>query len=93
MNADHKEIKDLRKQIDKIDQEILKILKERIRVTEKIGKIKKSGHADILDAKRESDILESLLTTGNKYGIDEKFIISLWRQIIEYSYKVQEECE
>ena len=32
MDADHKEIKDLRKQIDIIDQEILKILKERIRI-------------------------------------------------------------
>jgi chorismate mutase len=93
MDADYKEIKNLRKHIDKIDQEILKNLKERIRITEIIGRIKKSGHSVILDEKRESDILDSLLTTGNKYGIDEKFIISLWRQIIEYSYKVQEECE
>ena len=93
MDADRKKIKNLRKQIDKIDQEILKILIKRIRITEKIGRIKKSGHSDILDAKRESEILESLLTIGNKNGIDDRFIRSLWRQIIEYSYKVQEECE
>jgi chorismate mutase len=86
-------IKNLRKDIDKIDQDILLKLKKRIEITEEIGRIKKTDQSNILDEKRETEILESLLNTGRKYGIDDDFIISIWRQIIAYSYKVQEESE
>ena len=58
----NEEIKSLRAEIDRLDQEILKILKQRIRFTEKIGKIKKTNSSDILDKQRESEILSNLLT-------------------------------
>ena len=86
------EIKKLRADIDRLDQEILSKLQQRICTTEKIGKIKKTGNSDILDKKREEEVLSNLLVSGKKYGIDDNFIISLWRQIIDYSHKVQEEC-
>ena len=93
MDTGNKKIRNLRKDLDKIDLEILSKLYHRISITEKIGKIKKSGQSDILDKEREEEIISNLLTAGNKLGIDGKFIISLWRQIIDYSYKVQEECK
>ena len=89
----NKEIKNLRYEIDKLDQRILKLLKQRIHVTEKIGKIKKSTSSDILDTKRESEIFSNLLQAGENLQIRDDFIVSLWRQIIEYSYKVQDDCE
>jgi len=89
----NKEIKNLRYEIDKLDQRILKLLKQRIHVTEKIGKIKKSTSSDILDTQRESEIFSNLINTGENLHISDNFIISLWRQIIEYSYKVQDDCE
>lgn len=89
----NKEIKNLRNEIDKLDQRILKLLKQRIHVTEKIGKIKKSTSSDILDTQRESEIFSNLLQTGENLRIRDDFIVSLWRQIIEYSYKVQDDCE
>jgi chorismate mutase len=93
METVSEKIKNLRTDIDKLDQEILRILKQRINVTEKIGKIKKTHRSDILDKQRESEILSSLLAAGREYGIDDGFISTLWRQIIDYSYKVQEENE
>ncbi len=89
----NKEIKNLRHEIDKLDQRILKLLKQRIHVTEKIGMIKKSTSSNILDTQRESEIFSNLLQTGENLQIRDDFIISLWRQIIEYSYKVQDNCE
>lgn len=89
----NKEIKNLRTEIDKLDQRILKLLKQRIHVTEKIGKIKKSNSSDILDTQRESEIFSNLLEAGGNLEIRDDFIISLWRQIIEYSYKIQNDCE
>ena len=89
----NEKIKNLRKDIDKIDQEILMNLKQRIEITEEIGRIKKTDRSNILDKKRETEILDILLAAGRKYGIDADFITSIWRQIIAYSYKVQEESE
>jgi chorismate mutase len=88
-----KEIKNLRDEIDKLDQRILKLIKQRIHVTEKIGKIKKTNSSEILDTQRESEIFSNLLKAGENLQISDEFIISLWRQIIEYSYKVQNDCE
>jgi chorismate mutase len=88
-----KEIKNLRTEIDKLDQRLLKLLKQRIHITEKIGKIKKSNSADILDTQRESEIFSNLLEAGENLQIKDEFIVSLWRKIIEYSYEVQNDCE
>jgi len=93
MASVNKEIINLRTEIDKLDQRILKLIKQRIHITEKIGKIKKSNSTDILDTKRESEIFSNLLRTGENLKISDDFIVSLWRQIIEYSYKVQNDCE
>jgi monofunctional chorismate mutase len=89
----NEKIKNLRKDIDKIDQEILMNLKQRIEITKEIGRIKKTDQSDILDKKREIEIVDNLLTTGRKYQMDDDFVITIWRQIIAYSYKVQEESE
>ena len=89
----NKEIINLRADIDKLDQKILKLLKQRIHVTQKIGKIKKSTRSNILDTQRESEIFTNLLAAGENLKIKDDFIISLWRQIIEYSYKVQNDCD
>jgi monofunctional chorismate mutase len=93
MSSVNEEIKSLRAEIDRLDQEILKFLKQRIRITEKIGKIKKTNSSDILDKQRESEILSTLLEAGENLKIEDDFIISLWRQIIDYSHKVQKDCE
>ena len=89
----NEEIKSLRADIDRLDQEILKILKQRIRITEEIGKIKKTNSLDIIDKQRESEILSNLLAAGENLEIEDDFIISLWRQIIDYSNKIQNDCE
>jgi chorismate mutase len=87
------EMKRLRAEIDRVDQEILTKIRERIRLTEKIGQIKKINHSDILDEKRESELLSRLSRFGKSLGIEDKFILSLWREIIDYSHKVQEKCD
>ena len=93
MSTVNKDIKDLRAEIDELDQKILKLLKQRFHATQKIGKVKKSIRSNILDEKRESEIFVNLIKTGKNLKISDDFIISLWKQIIEYSYQVQNNCE
>lgn len=93
MSTINKEIENLRVEIDKLDQKILKLLKQRFHATQKIGMVKKSTRSNILDEKRESEIFANLIKTGKSLKIKDDFIISLWKQIIEYSYQVQNDCE
>jgi chorismate mutase len=87
------EIKNLRADIDKLDREILNILKQRILNTEKIGKIKKTDGTEIFDKQREKEILSNLIEYGKNLGIDENLIVSLWQNIIDHSHKVQNDCD
>jgi monofunctional chorismate mutase len=51
-------IQELRKEIDKIDDEIIDLLKRRLEIARKIGKIKKERHLPVLDKEREKEVLE-----------------------------------
>jgi len=89
----NEEIKNLRNDIDKLDRDILNILKRRIHNIEKIGKIKKTKGTEIFDKQREKEILSNLLEYGKDLGIDDNLIISLWQHIIDHSHKVQNDCD
>ncbi len=52
------EIWELRKEIDKIDGEIIKLLEKRFQIVNEIWKIKKKTKTNILDKTREREILE-----------------------------------
>lgn len=52
------EILDQRKQIDKIDDEIMKLLDKRFFYTNKIGLIKKASNTIVLDKNRQKSIFD-----------------------------------
>lgn len=54
------EIISLRKQIDIIDNNILKLLNERIIISKNIGKIKKDNNISIQFSNRENEIIDRL---------------------------------
>lgn len=54
------ELKKNRKELDLLDQELLTLLNRRLRITLKIGKIKKGIGKKIYDAQREKGILDRL---------------------------------
>lgn len=54
----------LRKQIDQIDENLLSLLKERLKISKKVGIYKKANNLPIYQAKREKEILSSLDNYG-----------------------------
>jgi monofunctional chorismate mutase len=52
------EIRDLRRQIDEIDDKIMELLDIRYNITKKVGDVKKKQNVTILDSNREKNILE-----------------------------------
>ena len=55
-----KRILELRKQIDDIDEEIITLLKKRMRISRNVGELKERLDIPVEDASRENEIIELL---------------------------------
>ncbi len=78
-----------RKEINKINLQILELLKKRMQVSKKIGKYKKQNNLTVLDVKRERELYEKLKKYANEKSLDEKFVKKLFKLIIKQSKKEQ----
>jgi chorismate mutase len=65
----------LRGQINQIDDEILLLLGNRMKVAEKIGLYKKENNVTILQTNRWNEILERGIAKGDKLGLTKDFIL------------------
>ena len=79
-----------RKQIDRIDSEILKLLSERLEISLKVGALKKDSGVKVIDLGREKKIFERLVVEGSKLGLKENYIKKVFEVIIRDSSKNQE---
>ncbi|MBI4391345.1 MAG: prephenate dehydratase [candidate division NC10 bacterium] len=74
-------LEDLRKRIDAIDEQILKLLSERAAVVQEIGQLKLREGLDFHAPQREEEILERL-TQQNPGPFPETAVRSVYREII-----------
>ena len=65
----------LREQINHIDDELLTLLGNRMKISEKIGLYKKENNITILQTNRWNDILEKATKKGEKLGLTKDFIL------------------
>lgn len=80
------ELKDIRDEIDKIDDEILKLLNKRMEYVKNIGFIKQNEN--IYVPKREKDILDNLFLK-NKGPLEDCDIEKIYQNIFEISKKIE----
>lgn len=78
------DLKELRKEIDEIDDEILKLLDKRMKVVKEVGKVKLKSNVAIYHPKREKEILHRLIKQ-NKTNITPKGIESIYQEIFATS--------
>ena len=86
------DLNELRQQINNIDLELLKKLKERMSISKKIGLYKIEKKIEVLDKSREELLLKSLINNEIKIfenDMNEEFINELWNIIMNYSKKNQ----
>jgi len=77
------ELKKLRFKIDILDEEIIKLLEERMEICKEIGKLKDK----IEDNNREKEIIKNL---NKKFpNLDKELIDELYGVIFKYSKKIQ----
>ena len=81
-------IKELRKSIDKIDDEILELISRRLLCVKEIGEIKKEKGDPILDISREKKILDRLLSK-NEGELNDRSLQYIFKEIIAASRELQ----
>ncbi len=71
----HTAMEDLRRQIDQLDDELMQILSQRMKVADKIGAYKKDNNITILQTIRWNEILQRAIVKCEQLGLSKDFVI------------------
>ena len=72
--AYHQALEKLRQQINHLDDELLQLLGQRMKIADKIGEFKKNNDITILQTNRWNEILERAYQKGDGLGLTREFI-------------------
>ena len=70
----HMALEKMRQQINHLDDELMHLLGQRMKIAAKIGEYKKDNNITILQTKRWNEILERAFKKGEKYSLSQEFI-------------------
>lgn len=79
----------LRTQIDKLDKNLLNILCERMRVSGRVGELKKRFDKPARQPDRENALLEQFKTAGATLGLSPEFSAEIFKAIHTESVNIQ----
>lgn len=80
---------ELRREIDKLDNQLLSLLSKRMRVSREIGQYKKEHDMPVLQAQRYDEILNHRGAQAAELDLDSEFVKTILRAIHEESVHVQ----
>ena len=83
----------LRKEIDSLDEELLRVLARRFSLLPKIAKLKREKGLSPKQFEREKEMVEARKALAKSIGIDETFSKRLFLLILEESLKIQQPKE
>ncbi len=70
----HAALEALRQKINHLDDELMQILSQRMKIAEQIGQYKKDNNITILQTNRWNEIIERASAKGEKIGLSKEFI-------------------
>lgn len=71
-----------RKQIDEIDEQLIRLLADRFKVTQKIGEYKKIHKLSAIDTSREKIKFKQLVALSKSQKLNPKLITDIFRLVI-----------
>jgi chorismate mutase len=84
------DIKQWRKRIDEVDEQILQALSKRTEICKSIGLAKKKHGIPIQDFPRENDVYAHIKKKAAELGLDPAHVEAIYRQIVNMCSAVQE---
>jgi len=85
----NEKLSELREKIDNVDNEILKNLSERMKISKEIGELKKKQDIPILQSSRWQHVLFDRIEKGKKMNLNDSFLCKLYQLIHEESMRQQ----
>ncbi len=82
-------LEDLRRKIAETDARIVRLIAERIRVAQEIGKEKKQAGKQIEDREREATVFENIKSIAQEERMSQEDIENIYRQIVTACKKIQ----
>ena len=83
------EIGKIRRQIDVVDRQIMRLLSRRFQLSRRMGILKNKTGTAIIDTGREKQIYGRLLQMTKKSVLDSALVLGIWKNIIRKSYQIQ----
>ena len=84
-------MKEVREQINRIDEQIIRLLSDRRKLSLEIVKLKNREKSSIRDKDREKELLSHIIEAGKKYGLEEDYLTKVFDVIISDSIILQNE--
>ncbi len=84
-------LKEIRKQLDKLDNELIKILAKRTSLIPEVAKYKKENNIPRYQPEREKEIINKKIKLAKKYKINSELIEKIFKLIIKDSHRIQKE--
>jgi chorismate mutase len=82
-------LEQFRNKIDSIDQQMIDLLAQRMRIVEEIGEYKKNNNVSVFQLYRWENILKSRVEYGQRLGLDDDYIKNLLQLVHKESIRKQ----
>ncbi len=83
-------LEDLRKQIDKLDCELLEVISKRLALMPMVADVKRSQNTSVNQEDRERELMASMRKMAQKKEMNPDFVERIMREIITESKRIQE---
>ena len=82
-------LEDLRKDIDRVDEVLVRLLNERARCACEIGRIKKEQHVEIYQPDREKQVLDHVKSVAAEGPLEPEAIARLFERIMDEARRLE----
>ena len=82
-------LEDLRKDIDRVDEVLVRLLNERARCACEIGRIKKAQNVEIYQPEREKQVLEHVKNVAAEGPLEPEAIARLFERIMDEARRLE----
>ena len=79
----------MRTQIDVVDHQLIEMLGKRMKISDKIGALKKEKNVAILQTRRWNEILGKMILEGEDNNLSEEFVLKIFKAIHQESINHQ----
>ena len=88
-----KKLVSMRKQLDRVDRNIVSLLAKRMELARKVGRLKARHGIPIRQPEREKALLAHRVALGKKKGLNDKLVADMYMKILAESRRQQKNAK